>query len=48
MSGIPDIGIFSAQVGYSRLACGRLEAWVGPHASTRIAARVILNEWSSN
>ena len=27
MSGMPDIGIFSAQVGYSRLACGRLEGW---------------------
>jgi hypothetical protein len=35
MSGIPDLGIFSAQVGSSRLACDPLHGWRAPHASRR-------------
>jgi hypothetical protein len=27
ISGLPEIGIIDAQVGYSRPACGRLEGW---------------------
>jgi len=30
MSGLPDIGSIGAQVGYSRLAWARLEAWGRP------------------
>ena len=28
MSGLPDIGMLKPQVGYSRLAWARLEAWL--------------------